>query len=416
VIRLVVLGGTGDAYLVCALIEAFRATHNRDDVEVILHPKLAAVAAMFPDVHHRLDEGVVRHAEDNQAFQRTHDNQLFASDTFYVHPCFARSGVRIDQLTAKENISQADMYRAMLHLPPDALLTLPRLPQSSDPIPNLVLMLTEATSWPNTQPAFWTKLTARLEADGHRVLLNDRRWPLGKLFEIAASVEWVIGPQCGVMSILTTGRFSCRKTFASPSVDDYVSPSENWWATRTYPYGYVTKFAGEDYDVDEYKITDDNHDEIVTAIAAGAVVRFPSLGVYDPSPVMTVTMPLTPGDFLDRLAVLTVKRTRLAPNARVAQEREYRRYAERVQTLALPDAARRAYADLVLVHEETYDLLESLIPDTLDWECDGVEVGRHVCAAKLNRDRVVLKNAINAAVHAPYAEVKSYYNASGNNG
>jgi hypothetical protein len=407
-IRLVVLGGTGDAYLICALVAAFREHHHRDDVEVVLRTKLSAVGGLFPDVRCVIDDVLVTHAEENQAFQRSHDNQLLASDTFYAHPCFARSGVRVDQLTAKEHISQADMYRAMLRLPPAAPLTLPRVPRGKR-VPNTVLMLTESTSWPNTQPTFWPVLADALRDSDRHVIFNVPSWSLAKLFETCAEAEWVIGPQCGVMSILVTGQFPCMKTLATPSTDKYVSPNENWWATRTYPYGYVTKFAGEDHAVEEFKITDDNHFDVVSAIAAGMNARRPAWK-HSPEPVTTISMPLTPGDFLDRLAVLAVKRARLDREQRAGVEREYQRYVEARARLRLPRVAEDAYDDLVRLHEGTFDLLEVIVPAAL--KANGAisdDVRLHVKAIKLNKTRVELKRIIDQACHAPYTEVKSYH-------
>lgn len=346
---------------------------------------------------------MVGHAENNQAFQRSYDNLLFARDVFYVHPCFERSGVRVDQFTARPDLSQAAMYRAMLRLPVDASLTLPRLPPVA-PRRNSVLLIPESTSWPNTQPKFWARLAEILAKVGRDVIVNDRAWPLSALFRQCAAAEWVIGPQCGVMSILATGRFPCRKTFATPSMDDNAYVDQ--WADHTYPYAYVTKFAGEDHDVEEIKITDVNHADVIAAIANG--VNGQRLRPHDPAPVTSIWMPLTPGDFLDRLAVLTVKRSRFDPMRRAAVDREYRRYVEAARRLGtLPQAAQTAYKRLRAVHELAFTALDGLVPGALN---GGADAEAHSAAIRFNAERVELKNEIDRAMHAPYLEVKRYGN------
>lgn len=401
IISLVVLGGTGDAYLICALASAFRGHHDRE-VEVVLHPKLAAVAELF-DVQYRIDEGTVRRAEDNQAFQRSYDNVLLGNGAFYTHPCFARSQIRVDALTAKSGVSQADMYRMMLQLPPDAPMAKPKLPPTAA-APGTVFILTESVSWPNTQRLFWERLGAALLGAGRRVTFNDKAWSLTELFRRCAASEWVIGPQCGVMSILVTGEFPCRKTLATPDVDG--SRRDDFWARDTYPYGYVTKFAGDDHDVEEYKVSSDNHHEIIRTILQGPNAL--RLWPHDPRPVTTVTMPLTPGDLFDRLAVLTVKRRRFDAPRRAAVEREYQRYAEAARPLLTrdPDLARQ-FADLVALHLQTFDRLEVEVPAAL------ANPGRDDhWAAVFNRDRVGMRNEIDERTRAPYRETKSYNDAN----
>lgn len=403
-IKLVVLGGTGDVYLVCALVDAFRKHHGRTDVAVVTRPKFSAVCDLFPGVPALMDEALVYRGENDLDLQRSYDNRLDAPDgVFYTHPCFERSRVRVDHLTTKPDVSQADMYRMLLRVPPEAPLSKPRVPQP--PVkPNTVFLIPDAVSWPNTQEQFWLMLTERLVRAGREVIVNDKRWPMGELFHRLAAAEWVIGPQCGVMSILCTGGFPCRKTLATPSVDDERAPG--FLAPQTYPYAYVTKFANEDYDVEEFKITIQNRLEMVEAIATGANAQ--RLRPHMTGPVTTVQVLIAPGDALDRLAVLAVKRHRFGPVRRASIEREYQRMLEATRTLRLNSRLDGLYHRLIEHHEAAFDILERAVPAVmLD---DEMSVEDHVAMIKLNRKRVDLRREIDAATASPFTEVKSYYN------
>lgn len=399
--KLVVLGGTGDAYLICALAQVYRDNHHREP-EIVVRQRLSAVCDLFPGLVYSIDEDLVNKGERERDYQTQHQNTPFTDQPYYTHPCFVRSPTKVDALTAHPDASQADMYRMMLHLPPDAPLTLPTIPQVV-PQARSIVVITESTSWPNTQPAFWAGLI--------RVLLGNNKWnifinvmehcTLTGLFEACASAEFVIGPQCGVMSILTTGRFPCRKIFCTPSVDDNFRP--DFWARQTYPYGYVTKFAGEDYEVDEYKIEDGNHQELINTI----LYRMNTLqGQLDPNPVTSVTMPLTPGDFLDRYAVLAIKGDKQV----LTDPRELLRYKEQYRLLMrrVPEAVQQHFESLLALHAETYNVLQELVPASL--ESDSTELAQaHSIVIRLNKRRVQIKQEIDRVCHAPYTEVKTYW-------
>lgn len=402
-IRLVTIGGTGDAYLVCALVEAFKKHHNRDDVEVVGRSNYAVIADLFR-VRYVADDAMVHKAESDHAMQHTYENVLL-SDTmpFYVHPCFLRSEIRVDKLTTRPDASQADMYRMILRIPLDVPLALPEPPVATQ-APDTVLLIPEAVSWPNTQPTFWAALAAALAEGGRQVLMNDPEWSLRELLIRCSAAEWVIGPQCGVMSMLVTGRFPCRKTLCSAAMND-GNKKLSFLTPETFPYAYVTKFSNHDYDVEEFEIRDDNHAELVAAVAGGSNAR--RLWPHDPRPVLTIQAPLAPGDFLDRLAVLTVKRACFTPERRAAIEREYQRYqALRGRTLPYSPQIIDLFTRMVDVHRATFELLERVVPDAL---AGGMTPEDHVAAVRLNKERVDLKREVDAACRAPYSEVKSYW-------
>lgn len=403
-VRLVTIGGSGDAYLVCALVEAFKRHHGRDDVEVVGKAKYACIANLFR-VRFRADDALCHAAEGDVALQRTYENILLSPTMpFYVHPCFLRSEIRVDKLTTKPDASQADMYRMILRVPSDAPLSIPETPAVA-PAPGTVILIPDAVSWPNTQPAFWAALAPALVATGRTVMVNDPEWSLQELLVRCAAAEWVIAPQCGVMSILVTGRFPCRKTLASAALTD-ENKKLSFLSPQTFPYAYVTKFSNADYDVEEFEITDHNHAEMVDAIVRGQNAL--RLWGHDPRPVLTISAPLSPGDFLDRLAVLTVKRARFPIEKRAAIEREYRRFSDLQKLLPQSPEVVDLFAQMCVVHAETFDVLAGMVPEALD-ERGTVSMVQHVAAVKLNKRRVELKQAVDAACRAPYTEVKSYY-------
>ncbi len=413
-IRLVSIGGSGDIYLVCALFDAFRRHHNRDDVTIVSKRKYAAVANLFK-VPFIGDDEMVRQAEQDGAMQRTYENQVLSNVMpFYVHPCFLRSEIRVDRLTTKPDASQADMYRMILQLPADAPLTVPDLPVVATE-PNTVLMIPEAVSWPNDQPAFWDKLAAGLAGAGRQVLINDPKWSLQELFTRAMRTEWVIGPQCGVMSILVTGQFPCRKTLASAALTD-ANKKLSFLSPQTFPYAYVTKFSNLDYDVEEFEITSENHGEIVDAIVNGQNAL--RLRPVDPRPVLTVHAPLSPGDFLDRLVVLRVKRQMFQGARRAGIEREYRRFEDLRKLLPYSPEIVELEGALAKVHILAFALLEEMVPiarrsfEPLA-DLDAGHYGNHLQIVDLNRTRVGLKREIDRVCRGPYTEVKSYYGPEG---
>lgn len=243
-IRLAALYGVGDAYLVCSLARAFEK-HHRLQPRVVLKSSQAAVAKLF-DLEPELNDLLIARAETDQQLHRAYENLIHDGALLYVHPHFVRSGARLDQLTVKPRVSQADMYRALLRLPPDAPMERPQwlpTPNTAD-----VLLITESRSWPNLPDQFWVALELRLKQAGRRPTSNHPSRPLQELFDLCAGATWVIGPQCGVMSALCESQLPCRKTLAIRE----LSPQCPYLfgLTQTMPYGHVSTFAGNDSAVD----------------------------------------------------------------------------------------------------------------------------------------------------------------------
>lgn len=400
-INIVALHGTGDIYLLCALFDAFQRTHNRD-AKLVIREKYRCIAEMFPGVRFIMDDQLVNKGEADLVMQRDYDNVLVDGRCFFAHPTFLRTNVRIDHLTTKPDVSQADLYKCLLRINPDVPLALPTI-KHPETKRGMAVIIPEARSWPNLHPDFWTNLSQRLSFAGWNVQNNKNSgWSLPELFRRCGEAEWVIGPQCGVMSILVTGRFPCRKTLATSDVDG------RWlFSQRTFPYAYVTKFSNQDYDVEEFKIGDANQEHLIDAIAGGANAL--RLRPHDPAPVLSVSVPLSPGDFLDRYAVLLVKRGRFPPEKRAAIEREFQRHAEQAIPLLSTAGLPELFDELAATHAAAFDVLERAVPSAL--ESGTMEVEDHVAAIRLNRARVEIKRKIDATMRGPYGggEVKSYY-------
>ena len=399
-IRIVVFGGTGDVYLISALVEAFKKRHGRNDVELIIKNGHSYIAELF-GVKYVTDDALISKAETDIALQRDYDNVIAEDRLFFAHPSFLRTNMRVDHLTTRSDVSQADMYKIILRIPPDVQLALPTIPAKPQ-IHGKVVVISDARSWPNLQPTFWPALATALSYAGWNVQVNNPRWSLRELFAHCMSAEWVIGPQCGVMSILTTGRFPCRKTFATPDIDGNAAFI---FSTHTFPYGYVTKFSNEDYDVEEFKIAANTHGDLIEAIVNGS--NSLRLWPHNPNPVTTVNVSLSPGDFLDRLAVLTVKRNRFPVEKRAAIERQYQRYVESRLRLKASMEIDELFDKLVNLHDEIFDLLERMVVSAIGE--DSITIEDHIQAVRSNKIRIELKQAIDAACHAPYSETKSYY-------
>ena len=403
-IDLACLYGTGDTYLVSALAQAVEQHHGDREVELIVKSQHACIPEMF-GLRYRIDDRLIAKAEKSHAMHLGYDNMI-GGGIYYVHPHFVRSGVRIDHLTVKPSVSQADMYRALLHLPPDAPLAVPHLIHQAPYRPRSVLLIPEARSWPNDRPAFWQKLATALNKKGWWVLFNEPAWPLKALLDACLGSEWVIGPQCGVMAILCAAQFPCRKTIATPSVDGGLYPGLP--VDRTFPYAYVTKFTGQDYDVEEFKIIggDEMERDLVDQIVNGANAR--RLWPHDPRPVETVDVPLTPGDFLDRLAVLIVKHHYFSPDKKAALTREHDRYLELYASRAWSTEATKLFDRLLELHQESFQAIDRYVQASVKNE-QGT-MADHAAAVRSNRERVLLKQQIDAVCRAPYTEVKGYFN------
>jgi hypothetical protein len=381
--------GTGDTYMTLAFAKAVERTRGQPTI-VCVPPQHKAVASMFPGAS-------VFYGEP------TTDHMLQPNELIVAHPSAVPKRVRIDHLCLlARRLTHADLWRAMLELSPDEPMPRGLVPPGT-PASRTVLLLPEARSIPNSAPAFWVALADRLRAEGWSVAENDASWSLAELFDRCAASEWVIGPQCGVMAILCHAMFPCRKTIATPSLDGHS------YFKQTYPYMRVTTFSGEDYDdVEEVKVTGDAA-RAVEEVMSGRHSQMLPVGhgqVFSIYGVMSV------GDFLDRYSILELKVENFTPHKRALVMREYLACRDVAETLnakfsTLGPELWTAYSELVAVNRAAWNHNEASVTGMLR---DGVELSEHFAlAARHNKDRVRLRNVINALCSSAHLEVKSYY-------
>lgn len=256
--RLVCMHGVGDAYLTCALARAFEAQRGGGPVRISIKGSQLAIPAMF-DLPATAADDAIGAAESNVAFQQSYPND---ADPLYVHPSFVRTPTRLDQLTVKPSVSQADMYRAILGLSPWTALAEPSWPAPIHEYVGATLLIPRARSWPNAHPAFWLTVIERLRARGELVIVADELGTLDRVLAVAAAAKRVIGAQCGVISIINE-RLRCPKTFA---VTELTGPLL-FGLTATLPYGDQETFAGTNRPETKVVVVPSNWEAAVAAVA-----------------------------------------------------------------------------------------------------------------------------------------------------
>lgn len=383
--------GTGDTYMSLAFANAVARTRG-EPVTVLVPPQHKAIMDMFPDVVSLTAEG------DISSWKNAYHPD---DDLIVAHPSAVPKRVRIDHLCLlARRLTHADLWRAMLELPPDEPMPRGHALGRPSQKKGLALLIPESRSMPNAHPEFWDRMSIRLADAGWNIVRNQPEWPLAGLLDYCAQAEWVIGPQCGVMSIICHAFFPCRKTFAVSTMDGHS------YFRRTYPYAYVDTFAGEDYaDVDEVKI--DDPIRAVEDVMRGA-------NAYGPRPsglVTGVQMTLTHGDFFDRLSILEIKTERLEGAKRAAVYREYLQHREAALPVLGRHGARlaEAYAKIKAANAAAWDHNERAVSGVFCLGVAGPTGDDFAEAARHNRERVRLKNQINAICSSAHDEIKSYY-------
>lgn len=395
-IHLVTQHGTGDTYMTLAFATAVGRCRGTTRVVVHIRPEHAAIAAMFPDVQ----------SQDDAAWA----SQKVISDIafFHCHPTNRSGGLDISRFALLDRpTTHADLWRAMLDLPLEEPMTRGQvvfghklLSGNHVSIANRVVLITQARSWPNHHPQFWEDLRLRLMGEGWDVRMNNDHWLLADLFQECADAEWVIGPQCGVMAILCHAQFPCRKTIATPAVE-----GTNWIVPRTFPYAYVTKFAGEDYgDVEEVLIPSESRLAVDNIMAGVHAHRVPVTNRQ----VFAVEVPMTPGDLMDRLSVLMLKTDRLPPLQAATFRKESMKFWMIASAAGILKNVKAldAFTDLHLVNGAAWDHNNKAVPDAL---AHREMQASHAEAIRMNRERVRLKNQISDICGSPSQEIKSYY-------
>ena len=409
--------GTGDTYLICALWRAFEAQHGPATIVVAEHH--APIAQMFGV---RYEVGLSRPMAAD--FQE--------GTPFVVHPSRMAFGAQIDALTGREGFSQADMYRLLLRLSPDAPLAKPQPPgpwqDQSIPKGRSVVLMPHSQSWPPAPPEFWQELAKALldRTDLDIVLNSGSLQPQGStrvrsvfpslemLFSLMEHCGWVIGPNTGGFACAVSAEIKASKTMVvqrPATIPFEMSPTLK--LTQSFPYSHQRKFDGFDYEVDEHELID-------RASWAPAIDRIvASRPPIAPKPKRIVRGPMSVGDIVDRITILEIKAERLQSAAdRLAAAREVRELQEAIQEIDLPAELVAALKEANIRGWELADKMYEDFPFGSDWEPDLTKASdwavavaglkAHRAMMDANRDRVRARQQIDAASNSLLRELKSY--------
>lgn len=419
----------GDTHLVAALCPAFRQVHCDPGDRIVLVVKEAhrEFAEMFPGIdrvvgvpEHELEDAVAVIQQPQGAPQR--------GVPYFVHPEIA--AVRPQRYVMAGRMTDAAMYALILGVPPDAAPSLPVVPAAADEearaivqrtgviAGRTVLVITGAHSWRPPPEAFWTALAERLSRAGWSILISDDDWPVPCLLSLAELCGWVIGTQSGLIQAIVASEIRCRKTVLTTVISIPGQPSAS-----PFPYRWMRTVLGRQYDIEEFAVDPDNFAGLVEEIAVGRN----ALGdLPDPRALTFVEGPTSPGDLVDRLTILYVKRSKMPEKAHLLARAigELEPVCAAFETFD-PRVAKHK-ASLIELNTVAWDanavLIEALPRDSDygagSWRLDGTipdavakaeSVVKSIATAhRANIDRVRLKNEIDALCHAGVREEKAY--------
>lgn len=450
----------GDTYLTCALMEGFRAEHGRiaDDLVLVVKASHLPIARMFERHVSRIvtieDTQLDALAEGLRHLGLRHD--LAPDRAVVLHPMHMDDG-RADALTRMPGFSQKHMYAQLLRLPLETPLSVPDLPEAwadearayaasvGMPAGRSVILMPDANSYPTVDDAFWCRLVAGLREAGWSVFTNvfgrnggaprepfpgtvGIRPPLGVLLPLAAHAGWVVSTLTGGMNILISARVPCRKTVVArgPEPGTTLRFNDLIELESAFPYASQATFDGLHYDIEEFEIRRaEDHATIAERIAGGrnaTCERPPS-----PDPIARFSAETTPGDLFDRVTILEIKESLLSGASvlhNVRRELALLRASLGRDAAAPGPALAGMVAELKAVNQRAWDTNETIFKgfgDTFgdeDWTLDASSpqqlaraesmVKAFRLSQRLNRERVILKNRINALLAPGMKEEKSY--------
>ena len=390
------LYGLGDTYLIAALGTAFRQKYCRNGERLFLLVKEShrELAEMFGDVivHAISDAGIHTLPLSSQLNRGQifcpHINHAPTKDDWHKYP---------DGSTF--HMTDKAMIALILGLSPEVPLTLPTISDSAKTegmeiarrlgvnSGRTAILFPRANSWPLlAQPSFWNKLVSALtRRDWHVVFNNENTMPLRCIIPLCETAGWVIGANSGIMQTFVIGQAYCRKTILSPA------------------HMFYRKVDGHWYDIEEHVVDSDADDMVVHEIVNGARDVVPS--AYP----LSLTEPMiSPGEVVDRLTILCVKRNKM-PNKKNKLLRDIAMLEELCSHLVRmhPEVLEKRHA-LYVANIGAWDANEILISMRGNETNGDAGFKAWLTTYRFNQDRVRLKNELNVICGSRICEEKSY--------
>jgi hypothetical protein len=339
---IVSLFSKGDTYLLGSVAQELYKIHRSGGYRVVLFVRRSHqdIAELFANRRVRFilvpDEDIDR--LQKIAFDSGYTSPFKPESLLLAHPAFMCSK-SIDQLTFAGALSQIDMYRYLLQVPPGGSFDIGSIPESwsnkgrrlassLDIAPGEgVLLLPGSNSWPELDPAFWQRLTQRLEASGLRVFVNSVRnnkqekrveyeigtpisCDLPTLFGLSQEIGWVIGTLTGVMNIMISTQTKCAKSLLArgPGTGKRQEFGPTVSFATAFPYAFQRTYDGCDYDIEEFEVTPQNEVDVINDLSESWNRIRPNNCAIRRRQIQAAT---SFGEVVDRISILEVKKSRM---------------------------------------------------------------------------------------------------------
>lgn len=409
--------GLGDTYALAGLMHAFQRMMHPTECYLLVKKAHAPMARLFKGVK-------VKEIEDHMIHHQGECGELQQGKAFFAHPKFVKS-----KALPFGNVSDVVMYATILELPSRTPLTLPnwysKRPEALEHAKRMevnpgktVLLIPDANSWPAPSISFWHLLRDSLLQKGWTVIWNTPNIPLDCVPAFVEECGWVIGSNSGMMQYLTLARVPARKTILTQSPflgETGVFDGSGKAIPYTCVYGF-RKCDGRLYDIEEFRIDGpQDHQEVVRLIMTGRNATGP---LPNPAPMHLYELPTTPGEIIDALTIMRIKREKLPEKAHLMY-REIVFYTEIRDSLVLVHPEIRVYEDRLLeLNRVAWNNNQILIdtyedPNYPDPDGDTPDQNWNVIEAfglahRANQQRVRIKNRINEICGVYGREQKSY--------
>jgi hypothetical protein len=408
--------GLGDTYYLCAFASAFRDKHCKGDSELYL-----AVKKSHFELANQFDVTAVAFDDHFLHHHGGRCERIAPGQVLYPHPHFMAPGAMVPG-----HLSDAAMYATILGLPATTPLALPESTfqdrqlamatahsLGAEPGKTAVLF-PQTNSWPGAQEPFWTSLAVKLAAKGWKVIFNNpQKIELRLVFPFVEYCGWAIGNNCGMMQNIILSQSKCRTTviLQSSVLGGPAFPRNG--IPYTCMYG-MRKLDGNDYDIDEFRVDGpQDYPELVNLISNS---RFAKGETPHVGPLEKIEMPVSPGDVIDTLTIMQIKRKKLHTShmiysqiAPYCEARDW--YVARFPSILVLEQ------ELLKLNEIAWDNNQILIdtyseqtyPHIADYDFrDKAVIIAFGKAHRANQQRVRVKNEINRICAVRFREEKSY--------